>query len=111
MLDLSAEDLYAMASAWPNLRHLKIRSKIDHYNRPADGPSTYNCLLSLAQLCPKLFHLELIFQDDKLPDIAQWPLLSHELRELKLDIPLHIVAQLAPFVARIFPRKYEPWIR
>jgi hypothetical protein len=111
MLDLSAEDLYAMASAWPNLRHLKIRSKIDHYNRPADGPSTYNCLLSLAQLCPKLFHLELIFQDDKLPDIAQWPLLSHGLRELKLDIPLHMEAQLAPFLARIFPRKYEPWIR
>ena len=111
MVDLSTEDLYAMASAWPNLRHLEIRSKIDHYNRPVDGPSTYNCLLYLAQLCPELVHLELFFQDDKLPDITQWPMLSHGLRELKLDVPHRVRDQLAPFLDRIFPRKHDQWTR
>jgi len=111
MVDLSTEDLYAMASAWPNLRHLEIRSKIDHYNRPVDGPSTYNCLLYLAQLCPELVHLELFFQDDKLPDITQWPMLSHGLRELKLDVPHRVRDQLAPFLDRIFPRTHDQWTR
>jgi hypothetical protein len=111
MVDLSTEDLYAMASAWPCLRHLKIRSRISHHNRAPGDPPTYNCLIFLARLCPKLIHLELFFQDDELPDISEWPLLSHGLRELKLDVPRRIRDQLVPFLDRLFPHKYDQWIR
>jgi hypothetical protein len=107
MVALSTEDLYAMASAWPNLRRLKIRSKIHHYSRPLNRPSTYNCLIYFAQLCPKLVQLELSIPDDKLPDIAEWPLLSHGLRELKLDSPMHVKERLEPFLDRIFPEKHN----
>jgi hypothetical protein len=109
MVDLSAEDSYTMVSSWPNLRRLKIKSKIDHHSRPADGASTYNCLISLTQLCSELVHLELFIQDDKLPNIAEWPRLSHRLRELKLDVPRRVREQLGPFLDRIFPEKYDRW--
>jgi len=111
MADLPTEDLYAVAAAWPNLRRLKIISKIDYSNRASDDPSTYNCLILLAQLCPKLIHLELCFQDDKLPDIAECPLLSHGLRELKLDVPHRVKDRLIPFLDRIFPQKHLYWTR
>jgi len=106
MVDLPIEDLHAMAAAWPNLRRLKIKSKIVHRSRTTDSPSTYNCLITLAQLCPKLVHLELFIQDDKLPNITEWPRLSHRLRELKLDVPRLIKDQLEPFIDLIFPEKH-----
>ena len=111
MVILSPEDLDAMASAWPNLRYLRIKSKIGRYSHAVGGPSTYNCLVSLAQLCPNLVHLELFFRDDRLPDITEWPILSHRLENLILDVPLHIREQLAPFLGRIFPKKHVRWAR
>ena len=105
MVDLSTKDLYDMVSAWPNLRHLKIKFKIGHLRC---DHSAYNSLISLARLCAELSHLELVFQDDKLPDIAEWPLLPHGLRELKLGVPYCIRDKLGPFLNRIFPERNDP---
>ena len=105
MVDLLTKDLYDMASAWPNLRHLKIKFKISHLRC---DHSAYNSLISLARLCPELNHLELVFQDDKLPDIAEWPLLTHGLRELKLGVPYPIRYKLGLFLNRIFPERNDP---
>jgi hypothetical protein len=98
---LSDEDIAQLASAWPNLKTLRISPLPD----PGPAPhSTFASLYTMALHCSQLTHLSLTLDLTHLPPRHEIPVLSHRLRELDLwksttSHPLDVVHLLD----RIFP--------
>lgn len=107
VLSLSREDVTAMATAWPNIRSLKLDSEItrprgDNVSNP--DSSTVHCLVTFARFCPKLRILHMRFDDNRVPSTLNFPYLSHPLQELHLFMPhLRDYVQMAALADRIFP--------
>ena len=104
LIALSIRDVLAMASAWPNLRRLSLEIP-PIFRNPDDAQlSALHCLTFFARNCPKLTHLNMGIGDQDLPTVAQFPLLSHGLTDLRLHTPhVHDYMLLARLLDRIFP--------
>lgn len=103
---VSADGMNAMAVAWPNLRSLRLAMFIrDNTLISNEHAPTIQSLICFARLCTKLHTLQLRLLDINLPSSVSFPLLSHRLQQLHLDVPfIRDYLQLAILVDRIFPR-------
>jgi hypothetical protein len=102
---ISAKDVHAMATAWPDLQHLKLYLNIGvPEDEAGDEGNNFQALASLAILCPKLQTLDVHINGCQLPSLSDWPHLTHNLRHLCLAASnIQDPLMLARLLDRIFP--------
>ncbi|KAJ7025982.1 hypothetical protein C8F04DRAFT_1268576 [Mycena alexandri] len=109
-IDVTDEDVLAMAEAWPHLEDLLLRT------RPTDHPprATLHSLLHLAKHCAKLATLELIVDASTIPTIEcnedktrllQSALLDWTVGHSLISSPIEV----ARFLSGIFPILNGTW--
>jgi hypothetical protein len=97
---LNDEDVYAMASAWPNIRVLGLPIISAHTTRP-----TFASLYSLSLRCRQLTSLTISIDLHDLGSPADRSFLSHGLKELILINPSYKdTSDIAQFLDYLFPK-------
>lgn len=104
----SIQDISRMASSWPKLKRFVLDvppvQSHSHGNTDASRPSAIHCLTFFARHCPQLISLDLGIADEDLPDVEQFPSLSHNLQSLRLQAPVvRDYKHLARLLDTIFP--------
>lgn len=99
--EMSVEDAHMMASAWPNLRSLKLATPTFTFMT-----CKFDCLVPFARLCPKLDFLQVDIYGCEHLDVLSLPQLQHGLQSLLLGRCWGAidVAHLAALVDRLFPQ-------
>lgn len=104
-MPISLDDLTAIATSWPEIRRLTLNLTILLDGEPGPEKSQIWGLVPFSRHCLKLQTLNIKFSyKSPLPDSSEFPLLSHSLRELRVEDPgMEQYVQLAILIDRIFP--------
>jgi hypothetical protein len=70
---LTANDVHAMATSWPNIQELRLR--VDIVPDAAETYSVLQPLILFAHHCPLLQDLDVRIIDLQLPDLSDWPII------------------------------------